>query len=758
MLFFVPLLAATMLLQTIIPGVPTPETFVPMGATVHGADMSLWVLQQCPSTATTLAELELALQIGSSNALMYSAPLGLHLWRSFPSVRAWGRSLVIYANHLLSASGTRLNSLQRFTRRTHALELETLHNGTSMGWYISSDRLGTSGRVYLELAMARIGLPPTALTLPAPALGLSLPAPSPVLSLPSPAPILALPAPAPILSVTALKIVLTLPTPTPTPTRALPTPKPFFTLPSAKTPSTSEAVPTLPALDLRGLAPPSPGLAPFCAQPTLAVPMVPHSPPAPKAPAAFSSTARGFYPIVTKPVRGTTRKWHNRFSMACLVVLTLGFYLASCLFEGPVRHLVETHYPLGVEVPGERDGLGHSLDPFGELAIDVPDTVRPGMLSGLAPDMFRFCDQPKPVDTASGDGIPGKHNTLERSLDPFDKLAIDMFDLVRSGRLSGLAPDLFRFCDQPELLDAALEDTLGQPLGSTETTGGTIGEDGQEEVPVPEDAPAETKEAERVSETHSATTSSNVALDDARLPENVPGPGGTQSRSVDGQPALEVEDTLEALPGSFDDLSRSLGDAYSRGGFTWSDEAEILLANDTMTTADTASQAVDPPSEAGCELDQPEPGPPNLEPKREDTGEHAQAGGSGMSSSRWAPQRDGGWRGGYRGGQGSGSRGRWDGGIQNRGGCDGRRGSAYGGRGAYGGGGRGGYGSGRGGYGGGRGGYGNGNGGSGGGNYRGGGNVVRDGRNGNRRPESKSSYFFRTRHERKDAAREAAEN
>ncbi|KAG9099853.1 hypothetical protein FRC06_004770 [Ceratobasidium sp. 370] len=721
-----------------------------MDAAARGTDVSLWVLQQCPSTAATFAELELALQLGSSNMLVYSAPLGLHVWRSFPSVRMWGHTLVTYANHLLSASRIKLNSPRRSTRRSRALGLEALPNGTSTGWYTSSDRLGTLGHVYLALVMTQVRLPsPTVLTLPAPA---------PVLGLPAPRPVLALPAPALVLSITAPGIVLSLPMPKPTHT--LPTTKSVFTQPPVKAFLTFEILPTPTVPNLEGFALPSPGLAPFCAQPTLDAPMVPPSPPASEAPAVLSATVRGFCPVLTKPiVHNTTRKWHDHFSMACLVVLTLGFQLASCLFEGPVRHLVEACYPLDVEIPGERDGLGHALDPFGELAVDMSSLARSGMLSGLAPDLFRFCDQPEPVDTAFGHG---EHDELDQALDPFDKLVIDTFGVVRSGRLGGLAPDLFRFCG-PELPDAALEDTLDEPLGLTGTVGGMAGEDMREELLVPEDAPVEAEEAGGICEMDRPTASSDILV-------AVGGSVDVASGAMDTQLELEPEDGLDqeveaqagerqvgAADGSIGDSSRSLEDIFTRGNFAWSDEAEALELNDATTAADTTSRTADLQLGLGREPDQP--GPTNLEPEREGS----QSRGPGTSSSRWAPRGEGGWGGGYRGGQGGGNRGGWGGGAQNGGrnggGWNGGRGGAYsGGRGAYGSGTRGAYGGGGGG-GNGRDRYGSGNGGNGGAGYRGGGDsgAGRDGRNGNRR-ESKSKYFFRLRQERKDAAREAAEN
>ncbi|KAG8712418.1 hypothetical protein FRC08_014635 [Ceratobasidium sp. 394] len=216
--------------------------------------------------------------------------------------------------------------------------------------------------------------------------------------------------------------------------------------------------------------------------------------------------------------------------------------------------------------------------------------------------------------------------------------------------------------------------------------------------------------------------------------------------------------------GPIGDSSKGPGDPLGQEGFSCSDEAETWLANDTIAKA---GQPVDPPFELEDKPDRPEPGPPNFEPEREGARQRAQAGGSSILSSRLAPQSEGGRRRGYRGGQGGGSRG--GDGMQNggwsRGGWNRERGGGYGsGRGAYSGGGRGGYdghGSGRSGYGGGRSGLGNGNegngGGRGGGSYRGGGYVGGEGRDGTRR-ESKASYFFRLRHEQKDAARAAAEN
>ncbi|KAG9091716.1 hypothetical protein FS749_016333, partial [Ceratobasidium sp. UAMH 11750] len=167
MLFFVPLLAVTTLLQTIIPGVPTPESFVPVNAAARGTDVSLWILQQCPSTAATLAELEFALQLGSSDALVYTAPIGLYAWRSSPKLRAWSRTLVTNVDRLLSASRVKLNSFWRSTRHTWAPGVDAFPNGTLADWYTDDDRR----RVHLALAMAQIGLlSPAVLTLPAPPL------------------------------------------------------------------------------------------------------------------------------------------------------------------------------------------------------------------------------------------------------------------------------------------------------------------------------------------------------------------------------------------------------------------------------------------------------------------------------------------------------------------------------------------------------------------------------------------------------------
>ncbi|KAG8686258.1 hypothetical protein FRC08_012658, partial [Ceratobasidium sp. 394] len=404
MLFFVPLLAVTTLLQTIIPGVPTPESFVPVNAAARGTDVSLWILQQCPSTATTLAELELALQLGSSDALIYTAPIGIYAWRSSPTLRAWGRTLVANVDHLLSTSRVKLNSYRRSTRYTRAPGDDTFPNGTLADWYTGDDQR----RVYLALAMAQIGLfspavlmlpaPPLVLGLPAPAPVLTLPAPRPVLTLPAPALVLALPAPPPVLSITVPASALTLPTSKPT--RTLPTPKSVFTQPSVTTSPVSHLLPTPSAPNLEGHAQPSPRAVPFCA-PTSAASIVSPSPSASKLSAAFSTPVRGIYPVVTKPVvHGTIRKWHNHFSMACLVLLTLGYLTASRSFEGLVRHLVGANHPLD---DGERDGFGHALDPFGQLTTDIFDTTRSRTLGGLAPDLFRFCAQPGPVGVAFGD-------------------------------------------------------------------------------------------------------------------------------------------------------------------------------------------------------------------------------------------------------------------------------------------------------------------------------------------------------------------
>ncbi|KAG8712616.1 hypothetical protein FRC08_014299 [Ceratobasidium sp. 394] len=781
MLFFVPLLAVTTLLQTIIPGVPTPESFVPVNAAARGTDVSLWILQQCPSTAATLAELELALQLGSSDALVYTAPIGIYAWRSSPKLRAWGRTLVANVDYLLSTSRAKLNSYRRSTRHTQAPGLDAFPNGTLADWYNGDDRR----RVHLALAMAQIGLfspavlmlpaPPLVLGLPAPSPVLTLPAPRPVLSLPAPAPILALPAPPPVLSITVPASVPTLPTSKPT--RTLPTPKSVFTQPPATASPISHLLPTPSAPNLKGHTQASPRPVPLCA-PTLAPSMALPSPSAPKVSAAFSTRVRGVYPVVTKPVvHNTIRKWHNHLLVACLVLLTLGYLAASRSFEGLVRHLVGANYPSDDVIPGECDEFGHVLDPFGQLAIDMPNTVRSGTLSGFAPDLFRFCSQPEPVDTAFGD------NELEQSLDPFGELAIDTLDVVRSGRLSGLAPDLFRFCDQPELPDAALEDAIEEPLGSREETEETDGEDTQEDLSTPEEAQVETKEAEAAYETDGTTASSDISVDraSAGLPEDTPGLDDTPGRCMGGgamaaNHSVDVEGTMgdqlgpklgDALSeevggeaqgegGQVDTADDSVGNSsngleepYRPGSFAWSDEAEALELDDATSTIDSTCRTV--VLQTRLELDQPEPGPSNVEPGRGG----AQAGGSGTSSSRWAPQGEGSWRGGYRGGQGSGNRGGWGGGGQSRGDWNGGRGSGYsgGGRGAYNGAWRGGYGGGGGGYSGGRGGYGaRGNDGRGHGDSGGG-----EGWNGERR-ESKASYFFRLRQERKDALREAGEN
>ncbi|KAG9083369.1 hypothetical protein FS749_006075 [Ceratobasidium sp. UAMH 11750] len=783
MLFFVPLLAVTTLLQTIIPGVPVPESFVPVNAAARGTDVSLWILQQCPSPTTTLAELELALQIGSSDALIYTAPIGLYAWRSSPTLRAWGRTLVANVDHLLSTSRVKLDSYRRSTRHTRAPGHDTFPNGTSARWYTDDDRR----RVYLAVAMARIGLlSPSVLTLPAPPLVLSLPAPAPILSLqaprpiltlPAPAPMLALPAPPPVLSITVPASAMT--SPVPKSTRTLPTPKSIFTQPPVTASPISHLLPTPSAPNFEGHARASPRPVPLCT-PTSVASMAP-SPPASKVSAATFTPVRGIYPVVTKPIVHTTiRKWHNHLSMACLVLLTLGYNLAaSRSFEGLVRRsVVGANYPSD---DGERDGFGHALDPFGQITIDIFDTTRSRTLGGLAPDLFRFCAQPGPVGVAFGDGISGEHGELEQALDPFGKLAIDTFNVVRSGRLSGLAPDLFRFCDQPELPDAALEDILEQPLESRE---GTDGEGTQQGLSISEGARVEAEETEPARETDGVTASSDIPVDGTSpgLPEDMPGLDDTPGRRVGGDAVAAnnsvdiqgaVDGQLEPGPeGAFDkgtgveaqggegqvdtaddsvgDSSRGLEEPYRPGRFAWSDEAEALELDDARSTADSTSRAMD--LQTRLELSQPEPGPSSVEPGRGG----AQVGGTGTSSSRWAPQGEGIWRGGYRGGQGSGSRGGWGGGSQSRGGWNGGRGGGYsGGRGAYSSGGRGGYGGGGGGYSGGRGGYGAR--GNGGGNYRGGGSGSSDSRNGERR-ESKASYFFRLRNERKDALREAARN
>ncbi|KAG8696450.1 hypothetical protein FRC08_007144 [Ceratobasidium sp. 394] len=341
MLFFVPLLAVTTLLQTIIPGVPTPETFVPVNAAARGTDVSLWILQQCPSPATTLAELELALQLGSSDALVYTAPIGLYAWRSSPKLRAWSRTLVTHVGHLLSASRYKLNSRRRSTRHTRAAGHDGFPNGTLAGWYAGDER---HGHVYLALAMAQIGLlspavltlpaPPLVLGLPAPVPILSLPAPRPILSLPAPAPVLGLPAPAPVLSITVLTITPSLSTLKPIHT--LPAFKSIYTQPTVQASLIPQVLPTSSAPNLEEHVLPSPGLVPFRPQPTSAVSVAPHSLQASKVSTALSTPVRGFYPVVTKPViHSTTRKWRHQFLMACLVVLTLGGWLLTC-FGGDV--------------------------------------------------------------------------------------------------------------------------------------------------------------------------------------------------------------------------------------------------------------------------------------------------------------------------------------------------------------------------------------------------------------------------------------
>ncbi|KAG9088816.1 hypothetical protein FS749_001845 [Ceratobasidium sp. UAMH 11750] len=651
------------------------------------------------------------------------------------------------------------------------------------------------------MAMARMGLfspsvlmlpaPPLVLGLPAPASILTLPAPRPILSLPAPAPILGLPAPAPVLSITVLAITPSLSTLKPT--RTLPAFKSIYTQPPVQASPIPQVLPTPSAPNLEEHVLHSPGPVPFRPQPTSAVSMAPHSPQASKVSTALSTPVRGFYPAVTKPViHSTARKWRNQFLMACLVVLTL----ASRLFKDLGRHLVGANYPLDGAIRGEPGRLENALDPFGALAIDVADTTRPGILGGLAPDLFRFCGQPEPVGAAFGEGSSGEHGGLEQDLDPFNKLAIDTSNVVRSGRISGLAPDLFRFCNPLEFPDAALEDTLDGPVGLVGTTGGTIGENTREELLVLGNASAGTKEAEGVREMDTASAFPDIpsGVADAGPREDVGlespdvecegalrgplglGPGSietmaegrldTHCEEVGGeaQGGEHPVDTMAGQLGPIGDSSKGPGDPLDQEGFSWSDEAETWLANDTIAKA---GQPVDSPFELEDKPDQPEPGPSNFEPEREGARQRAQAGDSSTLSSRWAPQSEGGRRGGYHGGQESRSRG--DDGMRNggwsRGGWNGERGGGYGsGRGAYSGGGRGGYdghGGGRSGYSGGRGGLGNGNGGNGsgrgGGSYRGGGYVGREGRDGTRR-ESKASYFFRLRHERKDAARAATEN
>ncbi|KAG8742063.1 hypothetical protein FRC10_002046 [Ceratobasidium sp. 414] len=676
MFFFVPLLVITTLMQAIIPGAPTPEALVPIDAAARGADVSLWILQQCPSTAATITELEIALQLGSSNALVYSAPLGLHILRSSPTARAWGHTLVTYVDRLLSASGVKLTFPRHSTRHAYAPRLGALPNGTSVDW-----RVGNYWPPYVYLAP------------------------------PSPKPILSLPAPRIVLSLPALE-----------PTRTLPARKSILMPPLVKAYPASEIVPSLSAPNFKEPALPSPCPVPFRVRIAFVVPPVSLA----SDPASISTTTRGFYPVSAKPIIQTTGKWHNHLVMAGLVVLTLGFHLAaSGLFEGLVRHLVGANCPLD---DGDRDGLEHTLDPFGELDTNIFSTKHSGMLGGLAPDMYGFCDQPGPANAAFGNAIPDEHNQQEQALDPFDKLEIDTSDVVRSGRLSGLAPDLFRFCDRPGLPDAALEDTFDDPLGPARTTRGMAGDGVREELLVPEDARVETVEAERANETDGATASPDIAVDDApaMLSEGVPGPDDTS-----GQPDNTAHNTIG--------LPRSPWGPFCREGFVWSDEAEVLETNDTMTMVNTTSQIMG----LQPELER-EPGPSSLEPKREGSEQRAQRVGSGTSSSRWAPRSDGGRRGGYREGQGSGNRGERGGGL-NRGGWNVARSGGYDGRGAHSGG---------------RGGYGNGStGNGGGGSYRGGGNggAGRDGWSGDRK-ESKSSYFFKLRQERKDAVREAAKN
>ncbi|KAG8692968.1 hypothetical protein FRC08_009417 [Ceratobasidium sp. 394] len=136
---------------------------------------------------------------------------------------------------------------------------------------------------------------------------------------------------------------------------------------------------------------------------------------------------------------------------------------------------------LVLAISGERDGLGHVLDPFDALEIDISNTAHSGMLSGLAPNLFGSFDQPEPADIAFSDEKLSKHGELKQASNPCNELAIDRFDVVRSGRLSGLAPHLFGFCDQPGFPDAVWEDIFTRrALGSREATEGTDGVDTQE--------------------------------------------------------------------------------------------------------------------------------------------------------------------------------------------------------------------------------------------------------------------------------------
>ncbi|KAG9122403.1 hypothetical protein FRC07_001220 [Ceratobasidium sp. 392] len=383
MLFLLPLIAVTTLLRTIVPDAPIPESMIPTAVTTHGTDVSRMILEYCPSPAVVMEELELALQLSSStDLLVYSAPLGHHTWRSFPAVRHLTRTVVTCVSGLISALRTTFGPRQGFAHHAQARG-----HGTSGGW--------RHGELTLAIAMAKIGLlspsmltlptPRPMLSLPAPPLVLGLPAPKPLLSLPAPRPVLALPAPPLVLGLTAPKPLLSLPAPrprltlpapplllglpAPKPLLSLPAPRPLLTLPAPKADVTMQ-----PALTATRPALPSPGPTPINATYSFSTSTLPSSSPAP----TTFATVRGFYPVATKPVvHSSIHKWQSYIFMVCLAVLMLGFHSASNhLFEGIDRYSVGLEY----HSDGGKHDPNYALDPFNEMAVDVFDTARSGIL------------------------------------------------------------------------------------------------------------------------------------------------------------------------------------------------------------------------------------------------------------------------------------------------------------------------------------------------------------------------------------------
>ncbi|KAG9120508.1 hypothetical protein FRC07_003955 [Ceratobasidium sp. 392] len=648
MLFLLPLIAVTTLLRTIVPDAPIPESMIPTTVTTHGTDVSRMILEYCPSPAVVMEELELAPQLSSStDLLVYSAPLGHHTWRSFPAVRHLTRTVVTRVSGLISALRTTFGPRQGSARHAQARG-----HGTSGG--------RRHGELTLAIAMVKMGLlSPSMLTLPAPQPMLALPAPPIMLGLPAPKPLLSLPAPPLVLGLPALKPLLSLPAPrprltlpapplllglpAPKPLLSLPAPRPLLTLPAPKADVTMQ-----PALMATRPALPSPGPTPINATYSVSTSTLPSSPPAPTA----FATMRGFYPVATKPVvYSSTRKWQSYIFMACLAVLTLGFHSASNhLFEGIDRHSVGLEYHLD----GGKHGLKYALDPFDGMAMDVFDTARSGILSGLAPDLFRLCEQPldaTPTDalrlpleptfgpdmeinapdkqsaTGAADkevGLDTENTTANETVDKGDQMEcqeqgpkVDSTTDTTSSSLESRwevygRHDPFLWSDEPDLSGINY---------STTTTNIT-----SELVDVP--CESDTEPTEPSSESEHVRTDSNketMAEDD-----NVLEPHEEEPR---------VDTTAETTNDPTNCSSRNLLDLYRKpDNFDRSHEPDVPAAKNSIDTADITSESVDAQREP--ELEPSQSGRESECARTESLVARIQVVGSGTLASWWAVPKE----------------------------------------------------------------------------------------------------------------------